>query len=180
MGLTGIVAEAGALLHSEGEVGSDHGLEVAEAADDGAVVPRIGVGWGVGVVIEGLSAISRSVVRFDVAGGGVEADHVEDAANHARLFESDGAVGVSSKASAEVVLEFTVIGEVIVGLEGLNFGCDEFFVGAEEAGVVDVEDKGDVGFGVKAGVDGGLGPAAGDEARVEVVAPGFAGVFEAV
>jgi hypothetical protein len=131
MGLTGVVAEASALLDSEGEVGADHSLEVAEATDDGAVIPGIVVRQGSGIMVKRLPGIGRSVMCFDVARGDVEADHFEDAFDHAGLFECDGTIGVASETGTEVVFEFPVVGEVVVGLEGSNFGADEVFVGAE-------------------------------------------------
>ena len=160
MGLTGVVAKSCTLLDGESEVGANHSLEVAEAADDRAIVPRVGVGGCVGMGVKWVGGVSGRVMKFDAGGAGrVEADHAEDAVNHVRLREGDGAVGVAREVGAEIVLEGTVGGEVEVILEGCDFRGDERGVGTEEAGIVDVKDKGNVGFSVEASVDGGGRPA---------------------
>ena len=143
-------------MNGESEVGANHSLEGAEAADDGAIVPGVGVGGCVGIGVKWVRGVSGRVMDFDAGGAGrVETDHAEDAVDHVRLREGDGAVGVAREVSAEIVLEGTVGSEVEVVLEGCDFGGNEGGVGTEEAGVVDVEDKGDVGFSVEACVDGG-------------------------
>ena len=101
-------------------------------------------------------------MKFDVGGGRVKADHVEDSLDHMGLCERDGAVGVTGEASAEVVLEVAIVGEVEFRLEGGDLGRNEGEVRAEETGVVHVKDKSNVVFCVKACVDTGWEPAPGD------------------
>ena len=119
-------------------------------------------------------------MKLDIGGGGVQADHVEDALDHVRLRQGDRTIGVAGKASAEVVLKVAVIGKIEFGLEGSDFGGDEGRIWAEEASVVDVEDKSNIAFGVEARVYARGKPAAFDEAGVKVVTPSLAGVLEAV
>jgi len=75
MRLLRVVAEAGALLDSHGKVGSNHGLEITEAADDGAIIPGVGVGRSVRVTVEEVTVIGRGVVKFDIGGGRVKTNH---------------------------------------------------------------------------------------------------------
>ena len=92
MGLLRIVAEAGALLNSHGEVRANHGLEIAKAANDGAIVPGVGVALRIGVTVEEVAIVGGRVVKFDVGCGGVKADHGQDPLNHVGLGKGDGSI----------------------------------------------------------------------------------------
>jgi hypothetical protein len=62
MGLLGFVAKAGTLLNSHGEIGANHGLEVAKTANDGAVVPGVGVWGSIRITVEEMAIVSGGVM----------------------------------------------------------------------------------------------------------------------
>ena len=83
--LTRIVTETSALLHCKGNVRADHCLEITERSDHWTIFPIADARFVIWIVIQQSSADSRRIMHFCAIWYVIEANHLKNTFNHARL-----------------------------------------------------------------------------------------------